>query len=209
MTRFIVVRHGETHWNLAARVQGHLDSELTPAGIAQADAIAQRLADEPFDVLVSSDLGRAHETARRIALRTGHAIRLDARFRERHFGAGAGLTYAEIDRAYPSAFTRTHEIDPDYAIPGGESRRAFQERVAEAFAALAAEEPGKRITVVSHGGVLGALYRHIHGIPVATPHRIAITNASYNALTLDGGRWTIDAWSDTAHLPDAAPFEET
>jgi 2,3-bisphosphoglycerate-dependent phosphoglycerate mutase len=209
MTRFIVIRHGETHWNLAARVQGHLDSELTPAGIEQADAIARRLAREPFDLLVSSDLGRAHETARRIAKASGHAIRLDPRFRERHFGAGAGLTYAEIDRLYPDAFTRSREIDPDYAIPGGESRRAFQERVALAFAALAAEEPGKRITVVTHGGVLGALYRHIHGIAVATPHRIAITNASYNAITLDAGRWSVDAWADTAHLPGAAAFEET
>jgi len=209
MTRFIVIRHGETRWNLAARVQGHLDSELTPAGIEQADAIARRLAEEPFDLLVSSDLGRAHETARRIAEVSGHAIRLDARFRERNFGAGAGLTYAEIDQLYPDAFTRNREIDPDHAIPGGESRRAFQERVAHAFAALAADEPGKRITVVSHGGVLGALYRHIHGIPVATPHRIAIANASYNALTFDGGRWTVDAWADTAHLPGAAAFEET
>ena len=73
-TRFIVVRHGETHWNVAARIQGQRDSELTAIGIAQAEAIAQRLAAEPFDLVISSDLGRAVATAQRIAAKCGHTV---------------------------------------------------------------------------------------------------------------------------------------
>jgi broad specificity phosphatase PhoE len=99
MTRFIVVRHGQTEWNVEARIQGQGDSNLTAEGRAQARAIAARLAAQPFDVLVSSDLGRAAETARAIAERCGKPIVLDARLRERHFGVGEGMTYEEVDSA--------------------------------------------------------------------------------------------------------------
>ena len=208
MTRFIVVRHGETQWNVEARIQGHGDSPLTAAGIEQAEAIARRLAGEKFDVLVSSDLGRAAQTAQRIAVRCGLPIVTDARLRERHFGAGEGLTYDEIGVRYADAFSRTRATDPDYAIPGGESRRAFHERVTAAFADLAHEHEGRRVAVVSHGGVLATIYRFIHAIPIATPHKVAITNASYNAFASHQGRWTLEAWDDTAHLPAPDPFEE-
>jgi len=210
MTHFVVIRHGQTEWNLASRIQGHLDSALTEAGRAQARALARRLAAEPaFELLVSSDLGRALATARAVARATGLEPVLDARFRERSFGVGEGLGYAEIDRRYPDSFRPEREIDPDFAIPGGESRRAFHERVANAFESLARERPEARIVVVSHGGVLGALYRHIHRVPVNRVHRVAITNASYNAFTCADGRWTVLAWGDAGHLPEGASSEET
>src|SRR5260221_14219348 len=101
--RFIVIRHGETEWNVAASIQGQGDSALTAAGVAQARALARRLATQEFDLLVASDLGRALDTARHVAAACGHEVRLDARFRERHFGAGEGMTYEEIHRAYPDA----------------------------------------------------------------------------------------------------------
>ena len=208
-TRFIVVRHGETEWNVQARVQGQKDSPLTAAGLAQADAVAARLARERFDVLVSSDLGRARQTAERIAARCGLALTFDARLRERNFGVGEGLTYEEIDQRYPQVFSRVREIDPDAVIPGGESRRQFHERVRDAFAALAREHHGRRVTVVSHGGVLTSLYRIVHDIPVGTPHRIPIANASYTALVFQSEAWAIEAWHETDHLPGAAPFVES
>ena len=127
-TRFVVVRHGQTQWNVEARVQGHGDSPLTAQGLAQADAIGERLARERFDVLVASDLGRAMGTAERIARRCNLAVVPDPRLRERDFGAGEGLTYEEIDARWPNVFSRTGEVDPDLAIPGGESRRQFHDR---------------------------------------------------------------------------------
>jgi probable phosphoglycerate mutase len=220
MTRFVVIRHGETEWNVANRVQGHGDSRLTAAGRAQAQSLALRLAGEHFDLLVSSDLGRALETAQPLAEASGHAIRRDARLRERSFGDGEGLSYEEIGKRYPGAFPKVGtasasesseaDIDPDYAIPGGESRRQFHERVAGAFESMAAEHPEARIVVVTHGGVLGALYRHVHGIPVAAARRIPIANASYNAVSCHGpGAWTVHAWADIAHLPDDSAFDDT
>lgn len=207
-TRVIVVRHGETEWNAAARIQGHLDSELTAEGREQARAIAARLARERVDALVSSDLGRAAETARTIAQRCALAMTLDARFRERAFGVGEGMTYEECDRAYPGAFARVRDVDPDFVIPGGESRRQFHERVCGAFNEVAAAQEGRTVVVVTHGGVLATFFRHVHSIPLAVAHPIAITNASYNVLHHEGGRWRVATWSDAAHLDGTAPFEE-
>jgi 2,3-bisphosphoglycerate-dependent phosphoglycerate mutase len=207
-TRVLVVRHGETQWNIAARIQGHADSPLTAAGESQAAAIGARLAGEGFDRLFSSDLGRAMRTARAIAERTGHEIVADARLRERNYGVAEGLTYGEIDVEHPDVFSRVRETDPDYVVPGGESRRQLFERVREAFESLALAADGQCIAVVCHGGVLASLYRHVHGIPVGAAHAIPIPNASYNALTFDAGRWHVEMWGDTAHLTVAAPFAE-
>jgi 2,3-bisphosphoglycerate-dependent phosphoglycerate mutase len=209
MTRFIVVRHGETQWNVEERIQGHGDSPLTDKGLAQAEAIAARLAQEPFDVLVASDLGRAMRTAQAIARRCGPDVIADARLRERSFGAGEGMTYAEVDRAWPDVFSRMRETDPDFVIPGGESRRQFHERVRDAFVALAREHVGRRVAVVAHGGVLAVLYRVIHDIPVARPHAVPISNASYNAVAFEADAWSLEAWDDVAHLPGVVPFVES
>lgn len=207
-TRFVLLRHGETRWNVESRIQGHEDSELTEEGLAQAEALGERMALERFDLLVASDLGRAMRTARAISRRTGHAIVPDARLRERDFGQCQGLTYGEIDHQYPDLFSSVREIDPDFAIPGGETRRQFHDRVRSAFDALAREHPGQRLVVVSHGGVLAILYRSIHGIPLGTPHPIPIRNASYNALAWEQGAWRVEAWGDTIHLAEGEPFSE-
>jgi probable phosphoglycerate mutase len=208
VTRIVVVRHGQTHWNVAARIQGHGDSGLTDEGIAQAKAIAARLEDEPCDVLISSDLGRAHDTAKQIAARNGKQIILDARFRERGFGEGEGMTYQELDRAWPGAFLRTGEIDPDLCVPGGESRRQFHERVSSAFEDVVVKHAGRDVIVVAHGGVLSSLYRHVNHVAFESMQPIQIANASYNRLRHDGARWNIEVWSDTAHLDGAESFEE-
>ena len=208
MTRAIVVRHGQTEWNVAARIQGQGDSRLTAEGLSQARAIAARLASEPFDVLVSSDLGRAAETARAIAGRCGKQVVLDARLRERHFGVGQGMTYEEVDRAYPGAFARIRNVDPDFVIPGGESRRQFHDRVVAAMDSLALAHADKTLVVVTHGGVLATFFRHVHDIALDVAHPIAITNASYNLLHHDGERWSIETWSDNDHLADGETFEE-
>jgi probable phosphoglycerate mutase len=208
IARVIVVRHGQTEWNVEARIQGQGDSDLTTEGEAQARSLAQRLAAEKFDVLISSDLGRAAATAQAIADRCGKPIVLDARLRERHFGAGQGMTYEEVDRAYPGAFARIRNVDPDFVIPGGESRRQFHDRVCGAMDSLATAHAGRTIVVVTHGGVLATFFRHVHAIPLEIAHPIAITNASYNVLRYDAGAWAVETWSDNAHLEGGETFEE-
>ena len=207
-TIFIVVRHGETYWNVEMRIQGQHDSPLTENGIAQAEALAGRLAAKRIDALISSDLGRAMQTARVISERIGLAVIADARLRERAFGVGEGMTYTEVDEAYPGAFARIREVDPDFVIPGGESRRQFHERVRAAFDDLARCHAGRTILVVTHGGVLATFFRHVHGIAIHAARAIPIANAAYNVLVHDAGAWRVESWDDDDHLAPGERLEE-
>ncbi len=166
----------------------------------QAEAIGRRLSDLPFDALYSSDLGRAHHTAAVIAQHVEMPVQLESRFRERGFGVAEGKTYEEIDRDFPEMFSRVRDTDPDYAAPGGESRRQFSERVSTVLADYAHQHSGKTILVVTHGGVLAAAYRWLSGLPIASPHKIDIPNAAFNQLSFDQRVWQIETWGDVSHL---------
>lgn len=201
-TELIVVRHAETVWNREMRIQGYCDSNLTEAGIAQARAVAARLAAESFAALLSSDLGRAKHTARIISEHTGHAVRAESALRERNYGILEGLTREEFCSRYPADFERHDIRDPDFVIPEGESQRDFVARIDAAFNALADKYAGQRIVVVSHGGVLTGFYRHISGIAMDAPRTQPLPNASYNVFARSGAKWSVERWGDTAHLDE-------
>jgi len=199
-TQVIIVRHGQTVWNLAGKRQGHLDSPLTEMGIAQAKALAERLAQENFRILYSSDLGRAVQTAQIIASVTAHEIITDARLRERHLGIFQGLSGDEIRERYPEEYHQHRTIGPDYVIPGGESMRQQVERNVTCLTAIAEKHIGHTIVVVSHGGVLSGLFRHTFSIPFSAPRRFEFMNASLNVFNYEDGSWFLQTWGDVSHL---------
>lgn len=201
-TTLILVRHGETEWNRLARIQGHTDSILTPAGIAQAQAGALRLRGEKIDRLIASDLGRTQHTAKILNKHLGLPVVLDSGLRERCFGIGEGRYYAELDAEYPELFSRVRETDPHYAIPGAESRTQFHLRTTNALQAIAAAHRGRRVLIVTHGGVLGAIYRWLNQLPIASPHLIDIPNVGYNRIAVSASGWQIEVWGDISHLHD-------
>lgn len=199
-TTLIVIRHGETEWNRARRIQGHLDSGLTIEGIAQAQACAQRLAVEKIDAVVASDLGRARHTAEILNAGRRLPISLDATLRERCFGSGEGLTYAEIDGKYRQLFAPSGLVDAEFTLPGGESRALFHARVQGAIKRLAAAHAGRCVLLVTHGGVLGVIYRWLNDVPIAGAQRVVIPNVAYNRIVVEPGGWKISVWADTSHL---------
>ena len=206
LTQLILIRHGETVWNREGRIQGHLDSALTEEGVAQAIACGQRLAGESIDAFYSSDMGRARRTAELIGKPLGLSATPIESLRERAYGEGEGLTYAEIDARFREAFSREHAVDEHYAIPGGESKRTFHDRIVAALGDLANRHAGQTVLVVTHGGVLGVVHRWIHGEPVASAHKIAIPNVAINRIEHVQGHWRIDIWGDVAHL-DVETFD--
>ena len=127
-TRLIAVRHGETAWNVEARLQGQLDIPLNERGQAQARRAAQSLAEDRPDVVVSSDLARAHATAQAIASFNGCPLFLEPGLRERSFGSFEGLTHGEVAQRWPEASQRWRSRDPDFAPGDGESLRVFFDR---------------------------------------------------------------------------------
>ena len=118
----VIVRHGETEWNVADRMQGHLDSPLTERGHAQARAAAEAMRGKTFQALYSSDLGRALQTAAYLQEVTGLTIIQDARLREKHMGIFQNLTREEIETRHPEIKERVYR-DPEFVLPEGESIR--------------------------------------------------------------------------------------
>jgi len=205
--RFIIVRHGQTQWNHRGIRQGHLDSDLTPRGIAQAKALGIRLAREHFTTLYSSDLGRAVHTARIIAASTGHEIVTDARLRERHLGIFQGLDGDEIKAKYPEQHRLHRTVGPDYVIPEGESVRQQVARNVAYLTEIAPKHLGETIVVVTHGGVLSGLFRHTFSIPFDAPRRFEFTNAGLNVFNYQQGSWFLQTWGDTSHLCEVGTLD--
>lgn len=149
-TRIILARHGETDWNLERRWQGHSDRPLNETGRAQAEALAEQLAGEPIDAVYSSDLVRAHETARIVASRLGRDVVAVPALRERRFGGWEGLRDVEVEERFPGA----------HGPPDGETREEMRRRVLESLEAIAASHAGQTVLVVTHGGPIRAALRH-------------------------------------------------
>lgn len=199
-TQLVAIRHGQTQWNIAGIRQGHLDSPLTETGVAQANALAKRLAHESFSALYSSDLGRAVGTATTIATMTGHEVVTDARLRERHLGIFQGLSGEEIKEKYPEEYRSHRSMGPDYVIPGGESVRQQVQRNVECLTAIAKNHTGETIVAVTHGGVLSGFFRHTLSIPLGAPRRFEFVNAGLNVFIYDSGDWFLQTWGDISHL---------
>ena len=200
MTTVILIRHGETTWNLEGKCQGQLDSPLTGKGIQQAKAVAARLQDGEFTHIHASDLGRAWNTAGHIAAATGRPLVADPRLRERNFGIFHGLDKAAMQEKYPEEFRAYASGDSDYVIPKGESLRQLSARSLACVQEVSAKHAGQRLVMVSHGGVLGEIFKHVLGLPIQTRRPFRIVNASLNVISLDRGRWVIESLGDVGHL---------
>ncbi len=208
-TRIILVRHGETEWNREGRIQGfHSDSSLTETGHAQARAVAARLAGEGIDALYASDSGRTRQTVEPIAAATGMAAIPDAGVRERNYGIFEGRTFAEIEKVFPADFQKYRTRDPHYAIEGGESAVQFRDRIVASLEAIARRHAGGRAVVVTHGGVVGSLYRVAMAMPLDAPRVYSMRNASLNRFRFGSDRWELEVWGDVSHLEEESLDDE-
>lgn len=209
-TRIIAVRHGETAWNVDARIQGQLDIGLNETGRWQARRVGLALAAEPLAAVYTSDLGRAHETAQCIADAAGVPLVPHQGLRERRFGMFEGKTFDEIHQGWPDHANNWRKRIPDWEPPeGGESLLALRERVTRTVTELAARHAGDQIAVVAHGGVLDALYRIATGQEVNSPRTWQLPNGAINRLLWTPQGFTLVGWSDTQHLEHAAFDENT
>ena len=201
MTELIVIRHGETDWNRQHRFQGHIDVPLNDTGLRQAELLGERLAGEPIDVLVASDLQRARATALPLARPRGLAVEIEPLWREQCFGVLEGLDVPTIRSQHTALWDRWVRHEADYALPGGaESNRMFFERVQRALAATLAAFAGRRVAVVTHGGVLDMLWRNAHGLPLHGARDCAIPNTGINRLRWAEDRLQVLRWADAEHL---------
>lgn len=161
MTLLTLVRHGQTDWNLARRIQGSTDIPLNDTGRADARWAAGRLAGGVHHTIYASPLKRAHETAEIIAAELGlDTPALDADLREREFGEGEGMLVADYLETYG---------DWDAEVPGAETLEAVAARALSALDRIALDARrrsaplAESVIVVAHGGVIRALIDHVSG----------------------------------------------
>jgi probable phosphoglycerate mutase len=170
-TRLLLVRHGESTWNAEGRWQGQADPPLSPLGEDQARDAAAHV--DGVDALWSSDLTRGRRTAEIMGERLRLAVRVEPRLRERHAGEWQGRTRVEIDQEWPD-YLRSGRRPP-----GFESDDALLERTLAAMADVAAVHPAETVLVVTHGGIVRTLERHLD--PEGTRAGPLLPNL--------GGRW--------------------
>lgn len=189
-------RHGETDYNASGRMQGHLDSELTPTGWNQARFAVPSLIRFAPEAVVSSDLRRASDTATVFTEAAGLPLRLDKRLRETHLGEWQGRTGAEVERDSPGAIA-TWQNDAAWAPPGGESRVTVALRAAEVVDELDARHEGT-VLLCAHGGLIISLTAHLLGLPHgAWPVLAGIGNCHWTVLVRRDGddRWRLATYN--------------
>jgi broad specificity phosphatase PhoE len=202
LRRVILLRHGQTDYNVDGRMQGHLDSHLTPTGHEQAAVAAPVLAKLAPDRLISSDLRRAVDTAELVGAACGLPVKFDPRLRETHLGRWQGYTVAEIDREYPGAIA-TWRSDPGWAPPAGESRIAVVARarpvVDELDAELAdSDDRLETVLLVAHGGVIAGLVTGLMDLPTSVwPSFGGLGNCRWAVLARrdDHPRWRLAGYN--------------
>jgi probable phosphoglycerate mutase len=205
MTELILIRHGQTELNRGPFFQGQIDVPLNALGLAQAARLARRLAGERIDAIACSDLLRTRQTAAPASRSLDLAPAHDAALREQSFGAFEGLSFDQVTERHPEAFAAWLRHEAGYAVPGGESVVRFHARVVGALRAIARANAGRRIAVVTHGGVLDMAWRTARGLGLDGARSCPIPNAGLNLLRVEGDAFEILAWADDAHVADLGP----
>jgi probable phosphoglycerate mutase len=210
--RLWLIRHGQTDWNAAGRIQGQTPTELNAAGRWEASELAEILvqARRSFAACYSSDLPRAAQTAKILAGRLGITVNLVSALRERNFGPLEGAMPDQI-RAARAAAGLAHSGDlADWTgMPGVESNEDLWKRTAAALRDIGLRHAGQDVLVVTHGGVMArALFRTL-GIPDGAPRRFPLSNGMVAILETHPHGFSLITLADMFLLAGEAPAPDT
>jgi probable phosphoglycerate mutase len=198
-TTILLIRHGQTEWNAAGRWQGHTDIPLNEKGLAQAEALAQRLQDWPIKTIYTSDLQRAAATAQAIGKTTGAPVITDVAWRERFAGDLEGHTWEEIRTQMPEVWAVLRQGTGE--SPTGETYAALRQRVAAAYQTLIEQHPDEMIAIVSHGGTLHNFISYILGMPPHQAMPFSLRgNTGLSIVQVEEHRAYVLLLNDTSHL---------
>lgn len=182
--RLLLARHGQTVWNVEHRLQGQLDSPLTDEGVAQSLAIADLLADRGVLTVCSSPLGRAMQTAIIIAERVGAQLIEVPELAELDHGELAGMTWDEIEAAYPTAREERAANRYGWAFPGGESYAQARARARKALSACGWASEGAPL-LVSHEMIGRMLRAELRGLDAS--NALGLRHPHGVVFEIDGG----------------------
>lgn len=193
LRNLFIFRHGETDWNREGRFQGHIDIPMNENGRAQARALGPVMLQHRIEAILSSDLCRAHETAKIIAAHVSVPIFVTERLREAHLGEAQGLTRVEIEKKFGKETLRRWRsglpVDAEVAYSGGESARIVSVRVFNAIREFLIAHPFQRVGISTHGGVIRRVMERI--LPEGHDF-VPISNGIFYQIQYDVAR---DVWS--------------
>jgi broad specificity phosphatase PhoE len=208
-TRFTLIRHGETDWNVSGRWQGQAPVPLNDLGHRQARVTAAYLASNGtrFDAVYSSDLSRAAVTAQYIVERLGGVVVPDRRLREIDLGDWQGLTNEEVQAWDNERFLAVRKDTLNAVRPGGESWTQVGERAVSLLRELLTTHPNGDLLLVAHGGTIRSILFTLTLKDLPAAH---IDNCSRTILGHQDGAWTLEAYNLTDHLQnvDAHHWQE-
>ncbi|HEY6395081.1 MAG TPA: histidine phosphatase family protein [Candidatus Binataceae bacterium] len=178
----LLMRHGETAWNRAGRVMGRNQIELDEPGRAQVEQAVPFARLIKPDLVVSSPLLRARQSAEIIANGLNISVAEDPRLSEVQYGRWEGMVFDDLVNDPDYLHYRRNPLDAP--TPGGETMHQVQSRGVEAVMHFVAANPGKRILFVSHGDIIRTVICHFAGMELGHFRRIRIDNAAFSAIQI-------------------------
>ena len=198
----ILMRHGQTDWNVNGRYMGWMDEALNEEGLRQAERVAQRLDQWPISAVYSSPLKRAVRTAGVVARPHSVAVETVEELGEMRLGGWEGMFAVDIAAKYPELWQTWRTNPGDFRMPGGESLGEVRGRVLRAFGRIMDKSEGKMVLAVTHDVVVRLLVAHCLGVGVDIYRRLEVGNASITVIERDGVRLRLRVLNDTGHLED-------
>jgi broad specificity phosphatase PhoE len=199
MAEIILVRHGETAWNVEEVFRGRLDIELNERGIKQAELLAESLSELKIEAVYSSPLKRALKTAEVIARRQRLEVRVSPGLIDGDFGQWQGLSLKEVRNKYTELYEQWATSPQLVKIPGGESLDEVRERALKVVDGVVAEHGG-RVVLVSHRVVNKVLICALLGLDNSHFWNIRQDVAATTTFGHQGGRFVLVKHNDTSYL---------
>ncbi len=201
MTRFILVRHGQTEWNRVERFRGRADVPLNETGLAQAEATGRRVASEwKLVAIYSSPLSRAVKTAEAIARHLSLPVQVHLGIADIDFGQWQGLTPDEVKVRWPEIHHAWYNVPHSAHIPGGETLDDLRVRGMAAVNELAARHAGQTIVLAGHTVINRVILLGVLGLGNDRFWRLQQDTCAINVFTTENGEFTLVSLNDTCHL---------
>ncbi|MDQ6767195.1 MAG: histidine phosphatase family protein [Candidatus Eremiobacteraeota bacterium] len=204
--KLLLVRHGESTWNVEGRYQGRRDAPLSPRGRAQAEALAARLCDEqaarPNDkrvaAIVSSPLARAHDTAQICARALGLSVKVDERLTEISHGQWEGKLGHEVASLWPDMVAAWRSRPHEVRFPGGETLQDVRSRFVSFVSTL--QDDAEPLLATTHDVIVRIALLIAQGKPLSAFNDVRVDNAALNEFSVDGDKLAVVRINDTTHL---------
>jgi len=196
----ILVRHGQTDWNVNGRYMGWTDEPLNEEGLRQAERLGRRLERWPISAVYSSPLKRAWRTAEIIAGPHSVPVHTVEDLGEMRIGAWEGLYAGDIAARYPGLWKTWRTNPGDFRMPGGESLGEVRQRAVKAFDRIMDDSEGRMVLAVTHDVVVRLLAAHCLGVSADIYRRLEVGNTSITVMEREGEKRRLRVLNDTAHL---------